>query len=102
MHGCRLHKGAFRDALCLRHGWQLTTNHIYLPIVCVERENLMVEHTFSCSCGGFPTLRHNDRNITAYNVRVELELHPLTREEMKHKTANSEEGARLDICVSGF
>ena len=40
--------------------------------------------------------------LTAYNVCVELELQPLTGEEMQHKTANSEEGARLDIRVSGF
>ena len=62
----------------------------------------MVEHAFSCSCGGFPTLRHNDRDITAsmptaYNVRVEPVLQPLTGEKMQHKSANSEEGACLDI-----
>ena len=67
----------------------------------------MVEHAFSCSCGGFPTLRHNDRDITAsmptaYNVRMEPELQPLTGEEMQHKTANSEEGAHLDTHFSGF
>ena len=56
------------------------------------------------------TLRHNNiRDITAsmltevcHNVRVEPELQPLTGEEMQHKTANMEEGVRLDIHVSGF
>ena len=33
---------------------------------------------------------------------MEPELQPLTGEEMQHKTANSEEGACLDIRVSGF
>ena len=105
-HGFRLHKGAFRDALCLRYGWQLS----HLPSQCVCGKNFTVEHAFSCSCGGFPTLRHNDiRDISAsmltevcHNVCVEPELQPLTGEEMLHKTANVEEGARLDIRASGF
>ena len=54
--------------------------------------NLTVEHAFSCSCRGFPTLRHNDiRDITAsmltevcHNVCVEPELQPLAGEEMQH------------------
>ena len=70
----------------------------------------MVEQAFSCSHGGFPTLRHNDiRDIIAsmltkvcHNVRVEPELQPLTGEEMQHKTANLKEGVHLDIRVSGF
>ena len=37
-----------------------------------------------------------------HNVRVEPELQPLTGEEMQHKTANLEEGARLDIHVKSF
>ena len=32
-HGFALHKGAFRDALCLRYGWRLS--HLYPPIVSV-------------------------------------------------------------------
>lgn len=71
-HGFRLHKGA----LCLRYGWQLS----HLPTHCVYGRNPMVEHAFSCSCGAFPTIRHNDiRDITAsmlnatmYNVLVPL------------------------------
>ena len=61
-HGFNLHKGAFRDALSLRYGWQLT----HLPANCVCGKPFTVEHAFSCSCGGFPSLRHNDmRDITA-------------------------------------
>ena len=73
-------------------------------------KNLTVEHAFSCSCRGFPTLRHNDiRDITAsmltevcHNVGVEPEVQPLAGVEMQHKTANLEKGVRLDIHVSVF
>ena len=105
-HGFRLHKGAFRDALCLRYAWKLP----HTPSHCACGSNFTVEHAFSCSCGGFPTLRHNDiRDITAsmltevcHNVRVEPELQPLSGEQMKYKTANVEEGARLDVRANGF
>ena len=82
----------------------------YRPSHCVCGKTFTVEYVFSCSCGGFPTLRHNDiRDISAsmlaevcYNECVEPELQPLTGEKMQHKTANVEEGARLDIRASCF
>ena len=104
--GFSLHKGAFRDALCLRYGWQPT----YMPSNCVCGKQQTVEHALSCSHGGFPALRYNDiRDITAkclsevcHNVAVEPELQPLTRESLQLRTANSEEGARLDVSAQGF
>ena len=60
-HGFNLHKGAFWDALSLRYGWQL----IHLPGNCACGKHFTVEHAFSCSWGGFPSLWHNDvRNMT--------------------------------------
>ena len=46
-HGFSLHKGAFRDALALRYGWQLSN----LPKECVCGKAFTVEHAFSCSRG---------------------------------------------------
>ena len=46
-HGFSLHKGAFRDALALRYGWQLSN----LPKECVCGKAFTVEHAFSCSTG---------------------------------------------------
>ena len=62
-HGFSLHKGAFRDALCLRYGWRPPL----LPSYCVCDKTFSVEHALSCARGGFPTIRHNEiRNITAH------------------------------------
>ena len=59
-HGFALHKGAFRDALCLRYGWRPPL----LPSQCVCNS---MEHALSCRHGGFPTIRHNEiRDITAH------------------------------------
>ena len=56
-HNFALHKGSFRDALCMRYGWQP-------PCVCGV--DFSVEHALSCSCGGLPSIRHNDiRDLTA-------------------------------------
>ena len=70
-----LHKGAFRDAIALRYGWQ----PINIPSKCACGHSFTVEHALSCSMGGFPTLRHNEiRDLTAnlmsevcHNVCVE-------------------------------
>ena len=105
-HGFDLHKGAFRDALSLCYGWQLS----HLPSHCVCGKNFTVEHAFSCSCGGFPSLRHNAvRDIIAnlftevcHNVSVEPELQPLSGEQLQYRTANTEDGARLDVHAQGF
>ena len=60
--GFFLHKGAFRDAVALQYRWQLPN----LPRVCVCGKNQSVDHAFTCSTGGLPTLRHNDiRDLTA-------------------------------------
>ncbi len=102
-HNFALHKGTFRDALCLRYGWQPSR----LPSHCVCGVNFTVEHALSCPCGGLPSIRHNDvRNLTAKlltevcpNVATEPALQPVTGERLSHRTSNSEEGACLDVCV---
>ena len=105
-HGFCLHKGAFRDALCLRYGWcpQLLPSH------CVCGNKFTVDHAMSCSRGGFPSIRHNEiRDITAdflsevcHNVGTEPSLQPVTGEQMRYRTANREDGARLDVVVQGL
>ena len=77
-HGFTLHKGDFRDALCLRYGWIPP----YLSSHCVCGHGLSIEHALNCKCGGFPSIRHNElRDITAdlltevcHNVLVEPPL----------------------------
>ena len=63
-----------------------------------------------CPTGGLPTIRHNElRDFTAkamsevcHNVQVEPPLQPVTGETLTYATANTEDGACLDISVEGF
>ena len=105
-HGFSLHKGAFADALDLRYGWVLSRT----PTSCACGANFTVKHVLSCPRGGFPSIRHNEiRDITTNllskvcnDVQVEPDLQELTTEELSGRTANTTDGARLDIAVDGF
>ena len=100
------HKGDFRDAVCLRYGWPLP----HLPMECVCGTSFTVEHAFTCPHGGYPSLRHNEiRDTTAQlmsevcpNVATEPTLQPVTNERFFHRSANTENGARLDVRAQGF
>ena len=101
-----LSKGEFHDALCLWLGWQ----PVNLPQTCVCGKSFSVEHAFSCPCGGFPSILHNDiRDLTAkllsevcYDVCVEPALQQLAGEPLRYATANGEDGARLDVVARDF
>ena len=104
-YGFNLHKQAFWDALCLRYGWTPPG----LPTECVCGKAFSPEHALSCPTGGYPAMRHNDlRDLTAsllrevaHDVQVEPHLQPLTGETFRHRSAISEDGARLDVAASG-
>ena len=105
-HGFALHKGAFRDAFCLRYGWQPNL----LPSTCVCGKTFSVEHALNCPCGGYPSIRHNElQDITAtlltevcHSVGTEPGLQPLSGEFLKYKTANDADDARVDIVTENF
>ena len=105
-YGFALSKGEFRDGLCLRYGWDL----LRLPSSCVCGKTTFIEHSLSCPFGGFPTIQHNEvRDITAallrevaHNVSVEPRLTPLSGEQLRYRTANQDDQARLDVGVSGL
>ena len=104
-HGFLLHKSAFKDALWLRYGWQPSD----LPSECVCGASFTVEHALSCPQGGFRSLRHNEvRDLSAQllsdvcvDVAIEPTLLPLTGEHMIYSSANTEDGARLDVRARG-
>lgn len=104
--GLTLHKGAFRDALCLRYGW----TPAQLPSTCICGGSFTIAHALSCPTGGFPTLRHNEvRDMladlmteVAHDIRVEPPLQPLTGEVLSLRTATTDDGARLDLAASGL
>ena len=105
-HGYHLHKGAFRDALCLRYGWDPPA----LPSTCVCGSPFTINHALNCHCGGFPSLRHNEiRDITASLMRevcpqvcTEPPLQPLSGEVLEPRSANTEDNARSDVRAEGF
>ena len=105
-HGFYLHKGEFRDALCLRYGWQLGST----PLTCSCGAQFSVDHAMVCHMGGFPTIRHNEiRDITGslltevcHNVAIEPPLQPLSGETLEARSANTDDGARLDIRARVF
>ena len=105
-HSFALHKGAFRDAICLRYGWCPSR----LPVECVCCKSFSVDHTLSCSRGGYLSLRHSKlRDLTAQllsetcpNVSTDPELQPLSGESLTYLTSNVQDGARLDVRAEGF
>ena len=105
-HGFVLHKAAFRDALCLRYGWQPQS----LKSQCACGQTHSVSHALSCPIGGYPTLRHNEvRDFTAgllrevcHGVTTEPPLQPLTGEVFIASSVKRDDQARLDISACGF
>ena len=104
--GFSLHKSAFRDALALRYGWQ----PLNVPTTCACGKGFTIDHMLSCARGDFPSIRHNDiRDVTAtlvsevcHDVCTEPHLQPLDGEAFSLRSANANDGARLDIVASGF
>ena len=80
------------------------------PSHCACGTNFSVDYALSCPKGGFPSICHDEvRNITAellsevcHDVEVEPHLQPLSDERFQQKTANTQDGARLDIAMNGF
>ena len=105
-HNFSLHKGAFKDAICLRYGWKLLNT----STKCTCGTAFSTDHAIICPMGGFPSIRHNElRDVTAsllsevcHNVATEPRLQPLSGEPLTHCTAITSDDARLDIRARGF
>ena len=105
-HGFHLHKGAFRDAICLRYAWSLPST----PNKCNCGTTFSTTHAMICPMGGFPTIRHNEvRDLTAsllstvcHNIVTEPHLQPLSGESMRLRSIITTDEARLDIRARGF
>ena len=104
-HGFALHKGGFRDAICLHYLWDLPRT----PEHCACGQKFGVNHAMCCPKGDFPTLRHNEvRDLTADlltdicgDVEREPLLQPVTGEQLNRST-NRQMDARLDVRARGF
>ena len=101
-----LNKQEFRDALCLRYGWQLAN----IPSHCVCGTSFSVDHAMICRHGGLTFIRHNElRDLTAewlqevcHDVTVEPPLLPLNGELITPSSANCSNTAKADIHARGF
>ena len=79
--GFHLNKQEFRDALCLKYGWQLAN----IPSHCVCGSSFSVDHAMICRHGSLTFIHHNElRDLTAewlqevcHDVTVEPPLLPL-------------------------
>ena len=107
VQGFHLHKGEFRDALCLRYVWSLSNT----PQLCNCDKAFTVNHAMVYHMGpGFPTIRHNEiRDLTASlltevcpNVAIEPYLQPLSGESFRLASTNTDDGARFDVRARGF
>ena len=104
--GFSLNKQEFRDIVALRYGLQVSG----LPETCACGQQFSCDHAMICKKGGFVSLRHNElRDITSEmlaevckDVKKEPELQPLTGEELRYKTANTDQRARLDLSARDF
>lgn len=105
-NGTVLNKSDFRDAVCLRYGYDLDG----LSSQCVCGEDMSPDHALACPCGGYPTARHDEiRDILAdalqsvvKDVEVEPVLLPFQGEDLPWKTANRSKEARADIRARSF
>ena len=96
----------FRDGLSLRYGWSLKNS----PSHCTCGQPFSVEHALTCKIGGFPAVKHNKvRDITAslltevcHAVTIEPHLQSLSGESFSHRSAITEDGARLDVAMYGL
>ena len=100
-----LHKGDFRDALCLRYSWRLNN----LPARYACGDSMSVNHALVCHNGGH-IFRHNAaRDLMETLLRevcpstmAKTPLQPLSGEGLELLTANHDQEARLDIKALGF
>ena len=55
-HGLWLTKLEFRDALCIRYGWDFKN----VPSICACGSPFVLSHALHCPKGGYPIIRHNE------------------------------------------
>ena len=104
--GFSLSKSEFRDGLNLRYGIPITD----IPSYCVCGERYNTSHALDCKKGGFVSQRHDNirdlftglMNRCCSNVSSEPHLTDLQGETFQYRSANTSQGARLDIKARNF
>ena len=101
-YGFCLNKQEFRDAICLRYGWNIQN----MPPFCSCGQRNSFDHTLICKKGGYVAMRHNNlRDLNADLQRevcrdvVEPQLLPVNNEEIDGTSADR---AAPDISSRGL
>ena len=84
--GYTLNQQEFRDSICLRYGWSIPNT----PTYCECSKLNDIDHTLSCSKGGFTIMRHNKiRDLEAelmkevcHDVQLEPALIPVEEDNI--------------------
>jgi len=106
-HNTVLSKSDFKDAISLRYGLPLAD----LPTKCVCGKDNTPYHAQTCASGGYRAARHDHiRDLlgeivaeVCSDTELEPHLQPLSGESLDvGRTANLEDGARVDIRARGF
>ena len=105
MQWCTYHRN---ETLVHQQEWESEVSDI--PSHCVCGQPSSVQHALSCPRGGFPSIRHNELcdltasllKETCHGIATEPSLQPITSETFNAATANTQDGARLDIVAIGF
>lgn len=103
MYGYALNKVEFRDAICLRYGWEVPNT----PFHCGCGVKNSLDHTLKCMKGGYVAMRHNAvRDINAEfqkevcrDVVTEPQLIPLKNEIVNGTQADQ---AATDVSSRGM
>ena len=99
-----LRRGPPAGLLLSPYGWL----PLRTPTHCACGSSFLVDHALSCPKGGLPSIRHNKiRDLTAKLLTevcsqgaTEPELQPVSPEEFSLSTANTQDGARLNIVMN--
>ena len=102
--GYALNKQEFRDAICLRYGWEISDT----PTYCACGTRNSIDHILTCKKGGYVSMRHNAiRDAEAKLMRevckdVNIEPNLIPTEGDRDIQGNIAAGARLDISARGM
>ena len=99
--GYCLNKKEFRDAVCMRYGWEISE----LPRYCACGERNTIDHVFICKRGGYVCMRHNAlRDVEASimkEVCSDIQVEPVLMPTEAEVRGNIAVNARLDIAARG-
>ena len=104
--GFDLNKGEFQDSLRVRYLIDLEN----LPSICPCGDKFDPTHAMQCTTGGFVHARHDNirdmeyqlMQVVCNDVEKEPPLQKVVNKKGYMKTANTDDGARLDVRARGF